>query len=40
MSSKFKTSVGPHVTVDATTPNVAHIITSELKISHKLWQCK
>lgn len=40
MSSKFKTSVGPHVTVDATTPNVAHIITPELKISHELWQCK
>lgn len=35
MCSKFETSVGTHVTVEATAPNIAQHITSELKISHK-----
>jgi len=41
MCTNFKTSVGPHhVTVVATTPIIAHNITSGLKKSHKRWQCK
>lgn len=42
MCTNFKTSVGPyHVTVVAnTTTTGAHNITSELKKSHRRWQCK
>lgn len=39
MCTNFKMSVGPHVTVVAT-KIIAHNITSELKRSHKRWQCK